>query len=556
MLPTDDPLIRLIRRAEEERRRELDHKLPLCTEAMSIAALYLHVAEGVELSVEQARHVQACQQCTRTLDQVRGHFALQAGGSPEFAAISRALTSSGRTRRRRVRLVLGSFGAVAAGLMLAAGLLWLTPPAHADIFADAVNAGSAWFHLIGSVDFVLNTSSPEAQAQKQELARLEQEVREGRNRVQNGSMTDEDVGSFCSKWQAYYCLLRNLGDQESATREARAAIAFAESWPGQPYLEAFLDGLGNIYVAFGDYTEARQMYMESIDVRRSTVQPNWHEDPHYGEPGYEGHLGSTIASIYLRLMTLAIAVQNLPEARDWFAAAERAMGQRIGTICELNLIQAAPDASVWELWLALPEAYRRPKHPFASQESSVWPKPYRPNPSLPTWIRAIAYHESILLREEGKYAAAQLALDRAANMADYPAADEFRLPFLEQLETARLAIIRKNYPAALKAVQAARDYVVDPVAQPTPGGPAVNLLPITPARAAEPDLLEGVALLATDAKDPRGIDLLGRALAVPEALAERLGTGEREAFLKRFAPWYKLAGSVDHDHSATEKQGS
>jgi len=437
-----------------------------------------------------------------------------------------------------------------AGLALAACVVLALLPftrrgqtARADIFGDAVNAGSAWFRLVGSFEFVLDPDSPDGRAQQQTLDDLAQKVRAGLERMPRTARDDPSLTPFCIDWQSYYCLLRNLGRRDEAVREATAAIEFAKARV-PAFVSVFLDGLGNIHAAYGEYPEARQRYLESIELRRAKVLADWKKDPHYGEPNYEGHLGWGIAPMYLRLMHVSLAEGKLAEARDWHSAAQRALAQCIRTTLEM-LVRPTPaaDATLLQLFEALPDEYQRPKQDgqYTPEELRRWAGPYWPTPSLPAWVRTVLYDEAVLLHAEGDHAAAQAALDRAATIQDYPDSSEFRLPFLEKLESARLAVIRKDYAAALAAVQAAREFVLDPAVQPTDRSPQVNRLPTTPARAAELDLLEGVALLGQDPSNQTGRARVSRAMELPERLAAALPPERWAEFWRRFESWRLLA---------------
>ncbi|MCK6455283.1 MAG: hypothetical protein L6Q92_01945 [Phycisphaerae bacterium] len=443
--------------------------------------------------------------------------------------------------------------AVAAALLLAIGSFWRTPSALADMYVDAANAGAAWFRLVGSVAFVLDLDSPEGRARFADLERRRLERDRLREFVADKSK--DNLTPFCLAWQAYYCDLRDLGVRDAAIREVEAAVEFARSQERPKWLSIFLDGKANVYLAFGEYATAREAYEESIRLRRADDNTSWPEDPHYGEPGYEGHMAWGIAPMYLRLMRLEMAEGNLIGAREQFAAAERAMAQRIRTTCELNGVQLPlpPGAgrgegragqSMWELWQALPHEFREPKHHYTADELKAWSALYAPDVSLPAWVRTVLYHEALLLRAEEDYAGAQLALDRAGQVPDYPDSGEFPLPFLEGLEAARLAIARKEYAAALRSVKAARAFILRGPGQATAVRPPVNELPLKPLQSAELDALEATALLATNPNDPRGRELIHRAVRVVKKLASGMPEARREAFMKQFEPWQKLADEV------------
>jgi DNA-directed RNA polymerase specialized sigma24 family protein len=195
---------------------------------------------------------------------------------------------------------------------------------------------------------------------------------------------------------------------------------------------------------------------------------------------------------------------------------------------------------MWDIWVALPPEYHQPRAEYTEDDLRAWPASFSPGRSLAAWLRTTLYHEALLRRAEGDYAGAQAALDRAATVQDYPDAGEFRLPFLEKLEAARLAIIRKNYSDAYQAVRQAGESVNAYPSQLTGLAPAVNRLPPKPMELAELSLLEGIARLGMNAKDPRGRELIETTLGVARTLAANLPPNQRQAFLSQFVAWAKL----------------
>jgi len=515
-----------------------------------ISVLWLHETEDRPLG-EWEEHVQACQRCQRRLELIR--------------------TQSRRPVRlhfwkpgvRRVVMV----GSVAAAVLIAVVLVWRsTPKALADVYADAANAGTALFYFLKDATVLLDDDPALLEQHRQALEAAEHK------RDQALAAVERDPDNIhaptmkaLQAWQAVYCEYRALGLRDSAVAENRAALAYDRDNPtGRPignWEAILLDGLGNTLAMFGDYGGARQAYVDSLELRLAS---GGHKpDPHRGEPGYEGHLAQEVVLFYFRLVMLSVAEDDLPQAWQWQVKAEKAMRDKLSTTCELNGVAFPKDASVWQLWRALPAEYHDPKPVYSIEERQQWPQAwhvYEPGESCFHLLGALLYHEAILHRLAGDHAAAWQALERVETMEDWltqnPGNDEYRLPLVLHIERARLAIINKDFPQALAHLEAAEAYLAavrelfakqasGEIDEPRPA-PDVNKLPISPSRRAELNLLRGIALRGQDPGNKEAQRLIKKALAVPQRMAERMTAVDRDRFWRQFEAWRRLAEHAGH----------
>jgi tetratricopeptide (TPR) repeat protein len=179
--------------------------------------------------------------------------------------------------------------------------------------------------------------------------------------------------------------------------------------------------------------------------------------------------------------------------------------------------------------------------------------------SLPSFtavvlMRAHLYHEARLLRFEGRYDEAAQALARAKQVAYFPEADEYRLPFAEPLEAARIAIAQGNYQTALGHLDVAAH---NAGSLEVPGDPNLSQREIAPARRAEVELLKGLALLGLEEQHEarvkkRMAEAAERRLeaGAEKELAEGIeGEGEREMAEGIESGLEKeTAGAMEEDH--------
>lgn len=539
----------------------------------SLAEVYLSVVGEQPLNSEQQAHVASCRVCQRAIGLARREVeGVRAEESP--------LRLEEQPARRRLRIphFLVPTG-LAAAIIIAIGLIWhAVPTAMADVYADAANAGNAMFY------FAANFAS--LFSEDPDMAEQYGKIIEDATRKRDDSLAVVRSAPDLSRapwtdvfqsWQAIYQSLRELGDLTGAIRENRAALAYVADNPSGQRLTGWecvlLDGLGNTYAMFGDYAAAHRAYVDSIALRRQ--RPGQASDPHADEPGYEGHLAGELVIPYLRLVMLSIGQEDLQEAGQWQAQAEKTLRDCLHTICELNgnkpnSIKLSVHATIWEAWNALPDEFHHPKAAYSNEEVKAWPPAWQvfgPDGAWLHFVGAVLYHQAVLQRLRGDYAAARQALDRAATLEDWltqnPGNDEYRLPFILRLERARLAIVTGHHDRALKHLDEAEEYVAtvkkhltgveagEVASQPIPD---VNKLPISPARRAEVQLLRGIALLGLDPYSKEGARLIRKALAVPEKLATGLPAEQRQAFIQRFAPWQLLATQAGSSDSTPQQE--
>lgn len=473
-------------------------------------------------------------------------------------------------------------GMAAAGLVGVLSFFWQsTPQARADIYADAANAGTAMFYFARDLSGLFSSDPALAEQYRQTIEDEKRKRDEALAAVAGApELYDTLPGDILVAWQALYCTYRELGLRDEAIRENEAALAYIRKNRLTEEEGILLDGLGNTLAAFGDYLAARKAYLDSIAVRRAGAGET--RDPHAGEAGYEGHLSWHLVFPYLRLVILSIAEGDLAQAGHWQSLATKALCDRFRRVCERCGVNLPASASLWEVWNALPAEYRHPKVPYSDEDVKNWPEAWRlygPSDGQVIMVGAVLYHEAILQRLSGDYAAAHQTLDRAETLFDYltrwPGNDEYHLPLLFRLEQARLAIIKKDYSDALRHLDRAeqydaaiRDYFAKQAAGQidAPTVPDVHKLPLSPLRRAEMNLLRGVALLGLEEAATVGppwpmwdgeapakpvssalstqhsaLSLIHSSLALPEKLAAALPADQREKFLNQFAPWAKLA---------------
>jgi tetratricopeptide (TPR) repeat protein len=459
-------------------------------------------------------------------------------------ALQRAPRGGGTRSSQIRRWAVGGAAATCLMFILAAIFFKQVEAVRAEdgLLRIAAAAGSVWLQFLAQADPFL---SDDPNAISQRVAAMER-VKARRDRgmaalQHSKDPNDPSLLDVRHPWQAYYCGLRDLGRRDEAVAEVQAAIEYTRHNPTgahwRDWEAIYLDGLGNVHACFGEFAQARDAYRRSIDARLAL--DGVIEDPNRSRPGYLGHNAIALAPLYLRMMLLSLAQNDVPQARDWQASAERVMREQLATICQLNGIGLNEGASLWETWMALPPDFRQPRDNYTERELQAYGV-YRPASLTVAWVRAILYHQARLHDAESDYAAAGESLDRAAGVRDYPLCDELRLSFAIPVEYARLAIARRDYATTLLRLDEAELVAGQMVVS---GEPDINQAPIPPSRQAELRLLRGIALLGLDDKSEAGMRLVQKAIGVPEKMAATLSAAERAAFMKQFEPWQRLAGS-------------
>ncbi len=481
---------------------------------------------------------------------------------------------------RRVVLPVG----LAASIVLAVVHLWeSTPAAHAETpLVRAINAGIVMFFYLGNADFRLDDDPQAAEAFRQQLAVLAQKRDSLLQEFnQPGSNDPNHLIPLMQVWQGLATGLVQLGDRE-ALRELQDALALLRA---NQVVDAsanwqwiLLNDLGTACAMFGEHGAAQAAYADSLDLR--VAHGGRQDDPRRGDPGYEGHLAGDVVIPYLRFVMLALAQNDQSEADRWLACAEQCLAQQLRTICEMNASNAAPDASFWQAWQALPEEFRGPRDEYNPAEIEHWPrawKTYGPSETYAHHVGAVLFHRAVVSHLKGDTGAAAEALDRLATLEPFlahrPQNDEFRLPLLLHVERARLALLTGRPAEALAELDRAEAYAdrvqrlyaaIESGQQRGPGVPAANRLPISPAGRVEIELLRAFAEFeladpkqAMPSPGPAGMvpatsptrgtaqSRILRALDIPQRLVRSWPGADQARFLKQFEAWNRLANSTE-----------
>jgi tetratricopeptide (TPR) repeat protein len=563
MLEDDEPLLSFIRRVDEIRQRELDQLAPPCKNAPSLASLYLHVAESVELSAEHAQHVQSCHRCARALDQVKRHVAAEVQDSEKEAATAHVgpgaapirfpLASVAVKRLRSVirpvvrhwRAGLGGL-AVAAGLVVAVvSLLQQVQTARAD---DALLRTIALrLVLLPDLDPFLSDNPAALQAlidevgssrrQRDEAVRLVAEAPDDESR-------SKATESALQSWAHVYRRLRDLGRFEEALSEIRQCIHYCRTTPGLGgesgwYLVVTAD-LGHLYLSMADLPNARRAYQQSIEAREKTRQAFLGRKVNpVSIPGRAGNEAHELGALYWSMSRVAIAEGDFQDAHKWLRRSDDALRSYFTSICEASGTTGPAGGDALAAFRATPDVFQAPPEHMSGEEYDRFAAQYKgfvPSTGFSTKLHAHLYFTACLALAEGNVSTAEQTLRAARGVPLSYCADEDRLDFFEPMLAARIAIADRRYEQALDLIAEAEQHAGLPLCSDT-----ANNRPIAPTRIAELTLLKGVALIGVDETSAEGRQLVEKALAIPKKLAAGLPAEQREAFLKQFESWQRLA---------------
>ena len=464
-------------------------------------------------------------------------------GAPRGAALAGNTASRAAMRLRRW-LAAGGL-ALAATIAVVAGILFRDAvPARAgepEIRAAAMQCVS----LPLGVDPFLSENPAEYQRRldeiQQYLRQRDDLLRQARGATA-GNTRARAVNDALEAWAQAYRRLRDIGRFGEARSEIEKAAAFGDSPEFAEVLEMWRyiisADLGRLNLALGDYPAARRAFETSIRQRLAARDV-------VGEPGRDelaslGLRAFTVAPMYWALGTVCEVEGKLGEAREWQSKADLLWADYYRVVCRRNGISISDSADAITAYEAAPPTFRIPPAFYATEEEMAAQRAAfhgcLPVPTIVAHTRAHLYFEARLLRCEGRLSLARSALKRAAAMPDYAGHDEYRLPFVESLEQARIAILTRDYAEALRHVAEAECHagaltIVDKQGQ------AIQKPPVASAVLAELTLLKGLALLAQDEHSAQGRQLIQRALRVPDALAAGLSPQAAAAFRKQFAAW-------------------
>lgn len=517
-MPDDfEPLLSLMHQVNEARLRELDQKTPRCPDGPSLAALYLFVAENVQLPPEQVEHIRACPRCGRVLDQVRLHLEAGADGasSDRASTVSRAPARPATAGWFRATLTPAvRRWAIAALLLIGAGVaFWISTP---TAMADSALARIAREALVAmqTLDFFNGLTRPPddpteraaAEAEIEKLQNRRDDLRRQAEQSPDSAVRARAADDTMKAWQLVCWGLRNIGEFDEALVEASAWVHFTEDCPSigrqASWYHTVLDDVGSLHAARGDFASARTWYDASIQARDELRQRAALNLP---DPvrGRLEHRAQSISPIYWRHFRLAILEGDLATASRWADGVEAILRDYYVGVCRASGRNLAADAPLMQAVAASPQEFQRPREDYTEAEFTAFAAThggYRPSAAIVAQLRAYWVQKARLLLLQGDTASAADALRAAQAIRPCPLADDYRLDFALPLEVGRLAIIQGHYAAALTQLAGAEAHWGAYHGVDVNGAP-VDRPKISEARRAELRLLRGLALLGIDDHD-------------------------------------------------------
>jgi tetratricopeptide (TPR) repeat protein len=449
---------------------------------------------------------------------------------------------------RHWRAGIGGLAAAAVVVFAVVSFFQHTPSARAD--DTLLRAAALTFVWLPDIDPFLSDNPAALQAQLDEIEDYKRQRDEILRKAAAAPTAQaranaSDPGYF--PWARAYRLLRDIGRFDEALAEADACLKFMDDigYPHGPstWYCVVLGDLGNIYMAAADFPKAREAFLASIDIRiegdeQLARRDNWASDfpQRFTSPVH------SLTPLYRSMVLLCIAEGKFEEAHQWCQKADDALRDYFGAICRANGIAVPDGADALTAFQATPPIFQNPPASLTQDEASRYEAQYRgfaPTIQDVTKLREYLLVSARLALAEERISAAEETLRMARAVPYSGCHDESRLDFNEPLLAARIAIAQGRYESALASIDQAQLHTGPPDCS-----DIANERPIAPARLAELTLLKGAALLGLDEKSAEGAQLVEKALAVPHKLAAGLPPEQREAFMKRFEPWQKLADEV------------
>jgi len=449
---------------------------------------------------------------------------------------------------RHWRAGIGGLAAAAVVVFAVVSFFQHTPSARAD---DALlRAAALTFVWLPDIDPFLSDNPAALQAQLDEIEdykRQRDEILRKAAAAPTAQARANASDPAYFPWARAYRLLRDIGRFDEALAEADACLKFMDDI-GYPldssgWYKVVIDDLGNIYMASADFPNARKAYLTSIDVRIEGDEQLARRDK--WAPDFPQRFTSPVHSLtplYRSMVLLCIAEGKFEEAHEWRQRADYAFRDYFEAICRANGIAVPDGADALTAFQATPPIFQNPPASLTQEDVNHYTEMYKgfvPDIGPVTKLREYLLVSARLALAEERISAAEETLRTARTVPYLPCHDESRLDFNEPLLAARIAIAQGSYESALDAIDQAQLHTGPPIVS-----DSANNRPISQARLAELTLLKGVALLGLDESNPEGRQLVEKALAVPAKLAEGLPPERREAFMKRFESWQKLADEV------------
>ena len=448
--------------------------------------------------------------------------------SPEHQRRVRVATRVLRALRRRARWLIGS--GLAAAILVGFFLIHAGP--------HGIARAEACFLAGGGI------TDPE------DITVTEARIRT--NRQERDEITVLGTDAACAgipkiapRWNRIIRDLRDLGRFDEALSEAEAARRCSRECKSWDWEFVLLADIGAIHARQGRFDEAREAFLASIDARnRVSGDPNEPSERGRAAKDAECH---TLGPLYRLLACVGISVGDLGEARRWQGRAEEALRYALRRRCERAQVSFAADASLTQLWhLAFGPA--RGEIDRVTAADGPWEGLAHDAVSLAAKLREHLLVEARLRRLEQNLDGAEQAMKDAESLPYSPRMDESRMDFTGPMESARIAIARRDCVAALAAAEEASTHTGwVRMARPDEDPVAVDRPPIGPLARAELDLLHGVALLGVGRDDrdvSEGHALVEQALYVPRQMAAGMNDDQRTAFLRQFRAWEELGAAT------------
>lgn len=568
----------LLQRWNRARLEEACGALGACKSGPSLAAIYLHIVEGMELPAEQVLHIEVCPVCHRLRERIEQSVESgQAGhGRPQHTAPpahreTAPLFRAARLSSERIRAFLsGSLrrwaigGSVAAAACVLLGIIlvlaWQPRPALAQ---TAREAARQWIFAPGIGEPLLSNDAAALQERVVAIeavqAKRDELLTQAANYMQAGQVTKAQdlLDAICKAWSGLYRRERDIGRWNEAATEVRQCIAYIDhlvpfgEYPPVSWRHVCMLDLGDTLALLGDFDGARSAYEESL-ATREVVWLRGFNSQASRVAAYASDVGPPV---YGCLRSLAVAHGDVAAAREWHARADAALRDYFVGVCRAAGRAIPDDLTPFEAFRAMPPEFQHPPTRPGEDYLASFRQRYNgwePSPGVIRRLREHLVGEAQLWRVQGDFESAATALTQAEQVPYYFEHDEERTPLHLPLEWARVYIARGDFRRAYEQTLAATANLDQPSFDGRPAGTLLRLeVQLVRATVLVGADLAHVAVGGSPADPGRdvheasvhedGRQLLDQARRSAQTLAAYLPEPARENFLRQFRTWDELA---------------